>query len=173
MTYRNSRADRNDTFLRSAPGEVKSGITQDASFTIRMLLGLPGPGRTRASRSRRRRRSGVPQRTNKDLAMNSSARAQGRASTATKRPVNRMLEGQRHGIHLTSREREVLVYLCERLTDREIAERLYISTRTVESHVASILGKLAVANRRDAATIASRLDLRPTHPRPRAAVTRG
>ena len=52
---------------------------------------------------------------------------------------------------LTQREREVLALLCFRQTDREIADRLGISRRTASAHVASILGKLAVSNRREAA----------------------
>ena len=49
---------------------------------------------------------------------------------------------------LTPREQDVLALLCQRLTDPQIAERLFLSPRTVESHVASLLRKLDVANRR-------------------------
>jgi DNA-binding CsgD family transcriptional regulator len=60
---------------------------------------------------------------------------------------------------LSPREQDVLALLCQPLTDPEIAERLYLSPRTVESHVASILRKLDVTNRRDAAAVAGRLGL--------------
>jgi predicted ATPase/DNA-binding CsgD family transcriptional regulator len=60
---------------------------------------------------------------------------------------------------LSSRERDVLVLLCQRWTDPQIAEHLFLSPRTVESHVASILRKLDVTNRRDAVAEASRRGL--------------
>jgi DNA-binding CsgD family transcriptional regulator len=63
------------------------------------------------------------------------------------------------GITLTRREREVLSLLGEHLTDAEIAERLFIGTRTVEFHVANLLGKLGADNRRDAVAIAARQGL--------------
>ena len=60
---------------------------------------------------------------------------------------------------LTQRQQEILILLCQRLTDREIAERLFLSARTVEGHVTQILGKFGVANRREAAAFAARHDL--------------
>lgn len=56
---------------------------------------------------------------------------------------------------LSAREREVFALLSEYMTDREIAERLFLSHRTVERHVGSILVKLEVKNRREAAALGS------------------
>jgi DNA-binding CsgD family transcriptional regulator len=51
---------------------------------------------------------------------------------------------------------EVLRLLAEHHTDREIAEALFLSPRTVGWHVAHLLAKLGVASRRAAAAVAVR-----------------
>jgi NarL family two-component system response regulator LiaR len=51
---------------------------------------------------------------------------------------------------LTDREADVLRLLARGLTDREIAEALVISPRTVGTHVSSILHKLGARNRAEA-----------------------
>ncbi len=48
---------------------------------------------------------------------------------------------------LTKREREVLQHLARAYTYREIAERLFISVKTVETHVSNVLRKLQLTNR--------------------------
>jgi DNA-binding NarL/FixJ family response regulator len=54
--------------------------------------------------------------------------------------------GTRNRLHeLTEREREVLALLAEGLTDRGISERLWLTPKTVETHVRHILMKLGLA----------------------------
>ena len=60
---------------------------------------------------------------------------------------------------LTNREIDVLLLLAERLTDKEIAERLVLSLLTVKKHTQRIYRKLGVHNRRAAVVQARRLGL--------------
>ena len=57
---------------------------------------------------------------------------------------------------LSKREVEVLRLLGEGLTNAEIAARLYISTKTVATHVGNIFAKLQLRNRTEAAAFAHR-----------------
>jgi DNA-binding CsgD family transcriptional regulator/tetratricopeptide (TPR) repeat protein len=60
---------------------------------------------------------------------------------------------------LTARELEVLALLTEGMRNAQIAKRLVLSPRTVHHHVSSILSKLDVSNRGEAAAAAARLGL--------------
>jgi DNA-binding CsgD family transcriptional regulator len=60
---------------------------------------------------------------------------------------------------LTAREREVLVLVAEGLSNRQIAERLFISENTAGVHVSNIIGKLGASGRVEAAAIAHRAGL--------------
>ena len=57
---------------------------------------------------------------------------------------------------LTSREREVLAELTKGRSNREIARALGVSEKTVKAHVSSVLAKLGVQDRTQAALLAVR-----------------
>jgi DNA-binding NarL/FixJ family response regulator len=70
---------------------------------------------------------------------------------------------------LTARERTVLVLIVEGLTTRQMASRLGISERTVQSHVGATYRKLSVRTRVQAATRALETGIADLRPRPRPA----
>ena len=64
------------------------------------------------------------------------------------------------GYQLTQREHEILALLAEGRSNRSIAKSLFVSETTVKAHVGSILRKLGVANRTQAAMMAVELGVR-------------
>jgi len=62
-------------------------------------------------------------------------------------------------LDLTPREREILALFVDELTNKEIAQRLILSPRTVETHVERVLGKLQVGSRSRATAMALRLGI--------------
>jgi two-component system response regulator DevR len=76
----------------------------------------------------------------------------------------RVLERVRHGKEspseldgLTEREREIFALIAEGMTNRQIGERLFLAEKTVKNYVSSLLAKLGVERRTQAAVLAARL----------------
>jgi len=79
-------------------------------------------------------------------------------------PVGPRTATRKHPLGLTRREREVLELICARLTNAEIAQKLFISVKTVDHHVSAVLAKLDTPTRRAAAARAAKLGLIKTAP---------
>lgn len=76
----------------------------------------------------------------------------------------RVLERLRHGsadderlAQLTEQERRILELLAEGLTNRQIAERMFLAEKTVKNYVSNLLAKMGMQRRTEAAVYAARL----------------
>ncbi|GAA2103554.1 response regulator transcription factor [Microlunatus panaciterrae] len=80
---------------------------------------------------------------------------------ATQRVLARLRDGVDDGPdelrQLTEREREILTLIAEGMTNRQIGERLFIAEKTVKNYVSSLLSKLGLERRTQAAVLASKL----------------
>jgi len=79
----------------------------------------------------------------------------------TNKMMNRMRSNSQHQLHddLTSREKEVLHLMTEGKANQEIADELFLSLKTVKTHVSNILTKLEVSDRTQAVIYAFRQGL--------------
>src|SRR2546430_1377994 len=82
-----------------------------------------------------------------------------RTGRSRQRRVDAAVHPDLRRLGVTAREAEVLALVGERLPNRDIAERLYLSPRTVEKHVASVLTKAGAASRADLIRLATTLGL--------------
>ncbi|GAA1770937.1 response regulator transcription factor [Luedemannella helvata] len=78
--------------------------------------------------------------------------------------TQRVLERIRHPVEepqelksLTEQERRILQYVAEGLTNREIAGKMFLAEKTVKNYVSSLLAKLGLERRTQAAVLATRL----------------
>ncbi|GAC1382021.1 MAG: hypothetical protein NVSMB4_10440 [Acidimicrobiales bacterium] len=90
-----------------------------------------------------------------------SLRARGRRQSTEEAlaMLDASLGDDRDGAGLSRREQEVAALVAEGLTNRAIAERLFVSERTVDGHVARALSKLGLRNRTQLASHVARLDV--------------
>lgn len=58
---------------------------------------------------------------------------------------------------LTDREREILALIAQGLTNRQIGDRLFLAEKTIKNYVSSLLAKLGLERRTQAAVLATRL----------------
>ncbi|MEU8233182.1 response regulator transcription factor [Actinoplanes sp. NPDC048967] len=78
--------------------------------------------------------------------------------------TQRVLERIRHGVEqprelaaLTDQERRILEFVAEGLTNREIAGRMFLAEKTIKNYVSSLLAKLGLERRTQAAVLATKL----------------
>lgn len=69
--------------------------------------------------------------------------------------------GRRNEFSLTQRENDILVLLAEGRSNRDIAQKLFLSEKTVKAHLAAIFRKLGVTNRTQAAMAAVHMGVGP------------
>jgi DNA-binding NarL/FixJ family response regulator len=78
----------------------------------------------------------------------------------TARVLERVRTGRRDDdalAALTEQERKILAYIAEGMTNRQIAEKLFLAEKTVKNYVSQVLSKLGMERRTQAAVYASRL----------------
>ena len=81
---------------------------------------------------------------------------------ATQRVLERLRDGERHDSRLdalTDQERRILELIGEGLTNRQIGETMHLAEKTVKNYVSSLLAKLGMERRTQAASYVTRLEM--------------
>lgn len=79
--------------------------------------------------------------------------------------VERLFDRLRHGskedpklAELTNQERAIVDHIAEGLTNRQIAEAMFLAEKTVKNYVSTVLAKMGMSNRSEAAAYVARLE---------------
>jgi DNA-binding NarL/FixJ family response regulator len=110
--------------------------------------------------------------TPEDLAQAINVAMSGSGNVLSPRVIQNLFEDQeaslgsngqsrRNEYSLTQREHDILALLAEGRSNRDIAQRLYLSEKTVKAHLAAIFRKLGVTNRTQAAMMAVQMGVGP------------
>ncbi len=152
-------ADRPDDAVRL----LREGVAMNARIGARPAASLARLNLARALLARREGGHGEPGRRDDDLETARTLLADATAEFSRldmPGPLARALElqGRLAGSAapvLSRRETEIALLVAKALSNREIAEKLFLSERTVESHVRNILGKLGFSSRTEIAVWAA------------------
>lgn len=82
---------------------------------------------------------------------------------STQKVLERLREGEEQDErlkHLTDQERRILALLADGLTNRQIADAMYLAEKTVKNYVSNLLTKMGMSRRTEAAVYAARLNER-------------
>jgi DNA-binding NarL/FixJ family response regulator len=141
-----------DLFLEDGSGVELCAALRERSPRTRVLL-ISGAGRISPSAARAAGASGFVSKDRDAEDVAKAVRLVGMGGTVftptTEQPTR----------PLSDREREVLRLIAGGATNREIAERLYLSRHTVKEHTSALYRKLEVRNRAEAVQRAERLGL--------------
>jgi DNA-binding NarL/FixJ family response regulator len=144
-----------DLFLGEESGAEVCEALRRASSTTRVLL-ISGAGRISPQAARAAGASGFVSKDWGAQDVATAVRMVGLGMTVFTRTSE-----EPPAAHLSDREREVLAGIAAGATNREIAERLFLSPHTVKEHTSGLYRKLKARNRAEAVRKAERLGLLP------------
>jgi len=84
-------------------------------------------------------------------------------AATTRRALDRMQRGteeQQQLAQLSDQERRIFEFIGEGMSNRQIAERMFLAEKTVKNYVSNLLAKLGMSRRTEAAAMAARIDER-------------